>query len=114
MYVIDLSTNVNGFLVQYADDTHFLRSGTIHDLDQFIKDTEETLAQCKRFYFKNGLMFNSSKTPCIFIGNRQLLSHIPLNTTLNFDGNLIYPSNHVKNLGVYLDRYLLFDVHIII
>ena len=57
-------------------------------------------------------MFNSSKTQCIFIGNRQLLSHIPPNTTVNFNGNVIYPSKHVKNLGVYFDCYLLFDVHI--
>ncbi len=31
---------------------------------------------------------------------------------MNFDGNVIHPSRHVKNLGVYLDRHLLFDVHI--
>ncbi len=31
---------------------------------------------------------------------------------MNFDGNVIYPSKHVKNLEVYLDRYLRFDVHI--
>ncbi len=24
----------------------------------------------------------------------------------------IYPSTHVKNLGVYIDRYMLFDAHI--
>ncbi len=112
IYVNDLSTNVNGFLVQYADDTQFLHSGTIHDLDQLIKVNEETLSQCKRFYLKNGLMFNSSKNQCIFIENHQLLLHILPNMTLNFEGNVIDPSKHVKNLGVYLDRYLLFDVHI--
>ncbi len=112
IYVNDLSTNVNGFLVQYADDTQLLHSWTIHALDQLIKDTEETLAQCKSFYLRNGPMFNSSKTQCIFIVNRQTLSHIPPNTTLNFDGNIIHPSKHAKHLGVYLDRYLLFDVHI--
>ncbi len=107
IYVNDLSTNVNGFLVQYANDTQFLHSGTIQDLDHLIKDTEEILTQCKRFYLKNGLMFNFSKIQCIFIGNRQLLSHTPPNTTLNFDGNIIYLSKHVKNLGVYLNRYLI-------
>lgn len=57
-------------------------------------------------------MFNSCKTQCIFIGNRQLLSHTPPNTTVNVNGNVIHPSKHVKNLGVSLDSYLLFDVHI--
>ncbi len=98
-----LFTNVNGFLVHCADYTQFLRYGTIHDLDQLIKDTVETLAQCKRFYIKNGLMFNSSKTKCIFIGNRQLLSLIPLNTTTNFDGNnVIYPSKDFINFMIVI------------
>ncbi len=57
-------------------------------------------------------MFNSSKTQCIFIGNSQLLSNISPNTTINFNGNIIYPSKHVNNLGVYIDRFMLFDVHI--
>ena len=112
IYVNDLAAYVNGFVVQYADDTQFLHSSTINNLDQLIKDTEETLAQCRMYYLKNGLMFNSCKTQCIFIGNRQLLCHIPPNTTVNFNGNIIYPSKHVKNLGVYFDRNMLFDVHI--
>ena len=112
IYVNDLAAYVNGFVVQYADDTQFLHSSTINNLDQLIKDTEETLAQCRMYYLKNGLMFNSCKTQCIFIGNRQLLCHIPPNTTVNFNGNIIYPSKHVKNLGVYFDRHMLFDVHI--
>ncbi len=57
-------------------------------------------------------MFNSSKTQCTFIGNSQLLSNIPPNATINVNGNIIYPSKHVKNLGVYIDRFMLFDVHI--
>ncbi len=112
IYVNDLSDNVNCFLVQYADDTQFLHSGTIDNLEKLIEDSEKTLSQCKMFYLNNGLMFNSAKTQCIFNGYHQLLSRIPPNTTVNFDGNVIYPSKHVKNLGVYFDRQMLFDVHI--
>ncbi len=89
-------SHVNCFLVQYADDTQFLHSNTIDKLDHLIKDTEETLVKCRRYFPKNGLMLNSSKTQCVFIGNRQLLSIIPPNTTINFNGDIIYPSNHVK------------------
>ncbi len=53
-----------------------------------------------------------NKTQCIFIGNRQLLSRIPNNTTIKLNGTTITPSNHVKNLGLYIDRYMSFDVHI--
>ncbi len=31
---------------------------------------------------------------------------------LNFDWDSIHPSTHVTNLGVYMDRYMTFDVHI--
>ncbi len=57
-------------------------------------------------------MLNPKETQCIFIGNRQILSAIPPNTFINCDGNHIYPVTHVKDLYVYLDRYMLFDVHI--
>lgn len=112
IYVNDLYSHVNCFLVQYADDTQFLHANTIDKLDHLIKDTENTLVKCRRYFLKNGLMLNSSKTQCTFIGNRQLLSRIPPHTALNFNGHIIYPSNHVKNLGIYIDRYMLYDVHI--
>ncbi len=112
IYVNDLHAHVDCFLVQYADDTQFLHSGTMDDLNKIIKDTEDTHAKCRDYYLKNGLMFNSSKTQCIFIGNRQLLSNIPHNTTINFNGNIIHPSKHVKNLGMYIHRFMVFDVHI--
>ena len=110
--VNDLHAHVNCFLIQYADDTQFLHSGTIDDLNKIIKDTENTHDKCRDYFLRNGLMFNPSRTQCILIGNRQLLSKIPSNTTINFNGNIIYPSKHVKTLGVYIDRFMLFDVHI--
>ncbi len=67
---------------------------------------------CRRYFLKNGLMLNSAKTQCIFIGNHQLLANIPPNTVINCNGDTIFPSRHVKNLGLYFDSYMLFDVHI--
>ncbi len=107
-YLICYVRLTKGFLVQYADDTQFLHSRTIDNLGQIIKDTEDTLMKCRRYFLRNDLMFNSSKTQCIFIGNRQLISKISPNILINFNGKIIYPSKRVKNL----DRYLLFDTHI--
>ena len=112
VYVNDLSAHVNCFPIQYADDTQFLHSNTLHNLEQLIRDTEDTLLRCRKYFLRNGLMLNSSKTQCIFIGNRQLLANIPPDTTIKCNGDIIYPSKHVKNLGLYIDRYMLFDVHI--
>ncbi len=99
-------------LVQYADDTQFLHTGTVNNLENLIVKTEETLIKANHYFLRNGLMINPNKTQCIFIGNRQLLSRIPKKTTIKFAGNTITSSNHVKNLGLYIDRYTTFDVHI--
>ncbi len=56
-------------------------------------------------------MLNSKKTQCIFIGNKQLLSHVPPNTIIEID-EVISPNSHVENLGMYMDRFMLFDKHI--
>ena len=92
--------------------TLFLHADTANNLEALISRTVETLRNVKQYFFRNGLMLNSKKTQCIIIGNRQILSHIPPNTVIDCDGDIIYPSTHVKNLGVYIDRYMLFDVHI--
>ncbi len=67
IYVNDLHAHVDCFLVQCADDTQSLHSGTIDDLNQIIQGTEDTHAKCRDYCLKSGLMFNSSKTQCIFI-----------------------------------------------
>ena len=99
-------------LIQYADDTQFLQTDTVNNLEDLISKTEDALHNVKQYFPRNGLILNSKKTQCIFIGNRQPLLRIPPNTFIHCDGNRIYPSTHVKNLGVYFDRYMLFDLHI--
>ncbi len=42
IYVNDMHSHVDCFLMQYADDTQFLHSGIIEDLNKIIKDTEDT------------------------------------------------------------------------
>ncbi len=103
IYVNDLAEKINSSsLIQYADDTQFLRLDTINNLEDLISITEETLRNMKRYFLLNGLMLNSKKTQCIFIGNWQQLSHIPPDTFINCDGEHLYPRTHVKNLAFTL------------
>ena len=37
---------------------------------------------------------------------------IPEDTAVTFHNTKIYPSSHVKNLGVHIDKYMTFDTHI--
>ncbi len=56
-------------------------------------------------------MLNSNQIQCILIGNEQILSHVPPNTVIKIYEEVISPSSHVKNLGMYMDRFMLFDKH---
>ncbi len=99
-------------LVQYADDTQILHQGHLGKLNEIINQTEVTLKKIKTYFSKNGLMINETKTQCIFIGSRQLCSRIPEDVVITFNGTNISPSTHVKNLGLYMDRYMSFETHV--
>ncbi len=91
-------------LVQYADDTQLLHSGSLDDLKLVISRKEETMRISRAYFLRQGLMMIANKTQCIFIGTRQLLSKIPLNVKIELQDDIIEPVINVKNLGVFLDR----------
>ena len=99
-------------LVQFADDSQIVHSGTTDKIDELVKDAELTLSKVKKYFDKNGLMVNASKTQIIFIGSRQNIAKIPKDITVRFDNKDISPSLYVKNLGVYFDRFMTFEHHI--
>ena len=100
------------FLVQYADDTQMILSGRVNELNDLLIRVESALNDAKKYFQVNGLNVNEKKTQCIFIGSRQLISLIPSDTVIKFGDNVIIPSSSVKNLGIYVDQFMLFDIHI--
>ena len=113
IFVNDLANEIRDCtVVQYADDTQFLHTGTVETLPDLVARAERTLSQARTYFNTNGLVLNPSKTQCIFIGNRQLINQIPNNTTIRSDTTSITPSKQVKNLGIYLDSHMTFETHI--
>ena len=113
LYVNDIADHVKDcLLVMYADDTQIVVSGTVDELNDLISKAEKTLSDAKNYFHLNGLMVNESKTQCIFIGSRQKISRISSDTVLRIGNSIISPSAYVKNLGVFMDQYLSYDVHI--
>ncbi len=105
IYVNDLQFYLQDCLVvQYADDTQFLHAECLNDLDNLINRTEESLNKVHKYFLKNGLLLNESKT-----GNKQLRPRIPDDIVICFNDTRISPTHTVKNLGLYLDGYMLFD-----
>ncbi len=95
--------------MQYADDTQFIHSDSIDNLNELMRRTEETLNKIISYFNKNGLLLNTKKTQCMFIGSRALLSRISSNNIMHVNDTQIKPSDSVKNLGVYFDKYMLFE-----
>lgn len=113
IYVNDMSKIIHDCLfIQYADDAQFIHTDNIENLNELIKKAEDTLSKAKSYFYKNGLMLNAKKTQCIFIGSHHYIKLIPENTRINIGTESITPSSNVKNLGVYMDSHLLFNVHI--
>jgi len=57
-------------------------------------------------------LLNAKKTQCIFIGTHQYVNRIPEDIRINCDNESIIPSYHVKNLGLHMDRFMSFNIHI--
>ena len=113
IYINDMASRFpDCFLIQYADDTQFVLTGTVDNLEELKRNAEIVLLRAKRYFQENGLNVNEKKTQCMFIGSRQLISHIPSETFIKFDRANISPTTSVKNLGVYLDSYMSFNIHI--
>ena len=113
IYINDMARVLRDcLLIQYADDSQILLKGSIYELDILIERAENLLNEAKRYFQRNGLNINESKTKCMFIGSRQYIAQIPEDTVINFNGFAINKSESVKNLGVYYDQYMLFNYHV--
>ncbi len=113
IFINDLTDTINECeVIQYADDTQFLHSGTLDTLPHLITQAQATLTRAKSYFSTNGLMLNPQKTQCMFVGTRPLISRIPENTIITLDNTSIIPKKHVKNLGIYMDCNMSFDTHI--
>ena len=113
IFINDMSnTLINCFIVQYADDTQILLTGNIDDIAELIVRAEHILSKAKIYFQLNGLSVNERKTQCIFFGSRQNISRISEDVRISFNNNDIGLSKKVKNLGVYMDSFMVFDAHI--
>ncbi len=113
LYVNDMSHYFkNCCLIQYTDDTQFLHTGSLAELPTLLSAAEQTLIKAREYFLRNGLKLNAKKTQCVFLGTHQLIPRIPDNTSITFRDTTIKPSSHVKNLGVYFDNYMNFNIHI--
>ena len=112
IFTNDLSLHAAGaFVVQYADDTQILVSGSKSDLPGLIARLESVLASLDDYFCANGLKVNETKFELLPIGTRQNLRTLPA-FTVKFRDVVLTPCSQAKNLGVTFDRCLNWDSHV--
>ena len=93
----------------FADDTFILYNSMKPKTIETIVNTE--LKQVVKWLRLNRLSLNAGKTELIFFHSmRRTLNYDNLSIKLN--GVKLTPVDHVKYLGMYIDKYLSWDFHI--
>ena len=94
----------------FADDTFIMYSNKKLKSIETIINTELKLVS--KWLKLNKLSLNTNKTELIFFHSRQHLINYD-GISINFNGKKLQPVNQVKYLGVYIDKYLSWNFHII-
>ena len=96
----------------YADDTqlyvhlnHKNAPAAFDSLNNCLNDVKEWMAT-------NKLKLNASKTEFIILGNKRQRSLLEPHLPVNILGNLLQPSESVRNLGVWFDADFSFSKHV--
>jgi hypothetical protein len=86
----------------FADDTNLLNIDSSYKLIQ--KRLNIDLKCLVNWLRANKISLNTAKTELIFF--RKVGEKVPENIKILINGHRIYPSTHIKYLGVYLDEHL--------
>lgn len=94
-------------IIQYADDTQFIYTSNLDDVNDLMHKIEQPVKLVKKIIFhKNGLMLKAKKK-MMFIGSRGSCQRFHPTLTCRWTAGA-----SLKGLGVHFDNRLLFDTHI--
>ena len=103
IYINDLHSAIKHSTVyHFADDTSFLQIGKSYKEIQ--NNLNYDLKCLCNWLLANKISLNVTKTE--FIIFRKPSEKIPENIKVKINGQKLYPSSHIKYLGVYLDEFL--------
>ena len=94
----------------YVDDSQLHFKFPISDSSSAMAAVNQDLRNISRWCAENSLLINPEKTKLVVVGSAQLLKRLP-NISLSLLGKTISPVAFAKDLVVYVDQYLNYDVH---
>lgn len=101
-------TQVKNQLCLYADDSNLIMSAKTElelEINSFVE-----LAKIQDFFTNNNLILNTQKTNYILFGTKQSKCNIGINICI--DEKDIVQVHSTKFLGLFIDRYLTWDLHV--
>ena len=111
IYVNDLNfiaDNKNELVTCYADDTNLLVQGK--NLTELTNNGEYLFTKANEWFLKNKLILNKTKTNSILF--RTKLCRLQAPSSLSVRDNNLSIVNNTKFLGLYIDEYLDWSVHL--
>lgn len=107
IFVNDLNFEINHpycHITTYADDTNLLAGG------EQIDDVVDSFKTCKCWFEKNKLLLNKDKTNTVLFRTKQSRREIP--ELVEIDDNQFSIQKSTKFLGIHIDEFLDWSVHI--
>ena len=112
IYINDLiSAITHSQAAVYVDDSQLHFKFPASDSSSAMAAVNQDLRNISRWCAENSLLINPEKTKLVVVGSAQLLKRLPPRISLSLLGKTISPVSFPKDLGVYVDEYLTYDVH---
>ena len=97
---------------QYADDTQLYVSFENRHIQLSVANIRDATQAVRDWFAINGLSLNPDKSEVMFLGTSHRLEAVPGDIAVTVAGSSISPADHIKSLGVTVDRKLNFDIHV--
>ena len=111
IYINDLISAVTHCqAAAYVDDSQLHFKFPVSDSSSAMAAVNQDLRNISRWCAENSSLINPEKTKLVVVGSAQLLKRLPY-ISLSLLGKTTSPVSFAKDLGVYVDQYLNYDVH---
>ena len=92
-----------------VDDSQLYFKFSVSDATSAMAAVNQDLRDISKWCATNSLLINPEKTKLVAVGSAQLIKRLP-HISLSLLGKTISPVSVAKDLGVYIDQYLTYDV----
>ena len=112
IYINDLiSVTTHTQPAAYVDGSQLHFKFSVSDSSSVMAAVNQDLKNISKWCAKNSLLINPDKTKLVVVGSAQLIKRLP-HISLSLLGKTVSPGSVTKDLGVYIDHYLTYEVHV--